>query len=66
MSTIESRPLTLLRHRSLLGTWGRLFFFAQALDLSKIEQIILTLVYLHHLPTLQMLGIQFGLIYSPA
>jgi hypothetical protein len=24
------------------------------------EQIILTLVYLHHLPTFQMLGVQFG------
>lgn len=34
--------------------------------LSKEEQIILTLVYLHHLPTFQMLGIQFGVSESAA
>jgi hypothetical protein len=30
------------------------------------EQIILTLVYLHHLPTFQMLGVQFGVSESAA
>ena len=30
------------------------------------EQIILTLVYLHHLPTFQMLGIQFGVSETTA
>jgi len=30
------------------------------------EQILLTLVYLHHLPTFQMLGIQFGVSESAA
>ena len=34
--------------------------------LSINEQIILTLVYLHHLPTFQMLGIQFGVSESTA
>ena len=30
------------------------------------DQIILTLVYLHHLPTFQMLGVQFGVSESTA
>ena len=30
------------------------------------EQILLTLVYLHHLPTFQMLGVQFGVSESTA
>ena len=30
------------------------------------EQILLTLVYLHHLPTFQMLGVQFGVSESAA
>ncbi|MBD2002346.1 transposase family protein [Trichocoleus sp. FACHB-40] len=34
--------------------------------LSISEQIILTLVYLHHLPTFQMLGLQFGVSESTA
>ncbi len=34
--------------------------------LSINEQIMLTLVYLHHLPTFQMLGIQFGVSESTA
>lgn len=34
--------------------------------LSINEQIILTLVYLHHLPTFQMLGLQFGVSESTA
>ena len=34
--------------------------------LSINEQITLTLVYLHHLPTFQMLGIQFGVSESTA
>jgi DDE superfamily endonuclease/Helix-turn-helix of DDE superfamily endonuclease len=34
--------------------------------LSINEQLILTLVYLHHLPTFQMLGIQFGVSESTA
>src|SRR4028118_1662403 len=34
--------------------------------LSINEQIILTLVYLHHLPTFQMLGIKFGVSESTA
>ncbi len=34
--------------------------------LSDSEQILLTLVYLHHLPTFQMLGVQFGISESAA
>lgn len=34
--------------------------------LSINEPILLTLVYLHHLPTFQMLGIQFGVSESTA
>jgi hypothetical protein len=34
--------------------------------LSVKYQIILTLVYLHHLPTFQMLGVQFGVSESTA
>jgi hypothetical protein len=34
--------------------------------LTIAEQIILTLVYLHHLPTFQILGVQFGLGESTA
>jgi DDE superfamily endonuclease/Helix-turn-helix of DDE superfamily endonuclease len=34
--------------------------------LSVSEQILLTLVYLHHLPTFQMLGVQFGVSESTA
>lgn len=34
--------------------------------LSIKEQILLTLVYLHHLPTFQMLGIEFGVSESTA
>ena len=34
--------------------------------LSIPNQIILTLVYLHHLPTFQMLGLQFGVSESTA
>ena len=34
--------------------------------LSATEQILLTLVYLHHLPTFQMLGVQFGVSESTA
>ena len=34
--------------------------------LSVKDQIILTLVYLHHLPTFQMLGVQFGVSESTA
>ena len=30
------------------------------------EQILLTLVYLHHMPTFQILGIQFGVSESTA
>ncbi|MEG4069438.1 transposase family protein [Microcoleus sp. Pol11C2] len=30
------------------------------------EQILLTLVYLHHLPTFQMLGVQFWVSESTA
>lgn len=30
------------------------------------DQILLTLVYLHHLPTFQMLGLQFGVSESAA
>lgn len=30
------------------------------------DQILLTLVYLHHLPTFQMLGVQFGVSESAA
>ena len=30
------------------------------------DQIILTLVYLHHLPTFQMVGVQFGVSESAA
>jgi len=28
--------------------------------LSLSDQVLLTLIYLHHLPTFQMLGVQFG------
>ena len=34
--------------------------------LSVSDQILLTLVYLHHLPTFQMLGVQFGISESAA
>jgi len=34
--------------------------------LSVREQILLTLVYLHHMPTFQMLGVQFGVSESTA
>jgi DDE superfamily endonuclease/Helix-turn-helix of DDE superfamily endonuclease len=34
--------------------------------LSINDQVILTLVYLHHLPTFQMLGVQFGVSESAA
>jgi len=34
--------------------------------LSRQDQILLTLVYLHHLPTFQMLGVQFGVSESAA
>jgi len=34
--------------------------------LSLTEQILLTLVYLHHLPTFQLLGVQFGVSESTA
>ncbi|MBD0311336.1 MAG: transposase family protein [Microcoleus sp. T3-bin5] len=34
--------------------------------LSLSDQILLTLVYLHHLPTFQMLGVQFGVSESAA
>lgn len=34
--------------------------------LSVSDQILLTLVYLHHLPTFQMLGVQFGVSESAA
>lgn len=34
--------------------------------LSVTEQILLTLIYLHHLPTFQMLGVQFGVSESTA
>ncbi len=34
--------------------------------LAKDEQILLTLVYLHHMPTFQLLGIQFGVSESTA
>jgi hypothetical protein len=34
--------------------------------LSVKDQILLTLVYLHHCPTFQMLGVQFGLSESAA
>lgn len=34
--------------------------------LSLTDQILLTLVYLHHLPTFQMLGVQFGVSESAA
>ena len=32
--------------------------------LSVTEQILLTLVYLHHMPTFQLLGVQFGVSRS--
>nr|WP_275994557.1 transposase family protein [Argonema antarcticum] len=34
--------------------------------LNVAEQILLTLVYLHHFPTFQMLGVQFGVSESAA
>jgi hypothetical protein len=34
--------------------------------LSRTDQVLLTLVYLHHLPTFQMLGVQFGVSESAA
>lgn len=34
--------------------------------LNLTDQILLTLVYLHHLPTFQMLGVQFGVSESAA
>ena len=34
--------------------------------LTIADQIILTLVYLHHLPTFQILGVQFGIAESTA
>jgi len=34
--------------------------------LAMEEQILLTLVYLHHMPTFQLLGIQFGVSESTA
>ena len=34
--------------------------------LSVSEQILLTLVYLHHIPTFQMFGVQFGVSESTA
>ncbi len=34
--------------------------------LNLSDQILLTLVYLHHLPTFQMLGVQFGISESAA
>ena len=34
--------------------------------LAMDEQILLTLVYLHHMPTFQLLGIQFGVSESTA
>ena len=34
--------------------------------LKKSEEIILTLYYLHHVPTFQMLGINFGVSESTA
>ena len=34
--------------------------------LSVTEQILLTLVYLHHMPTFQLLGVQFGVSESTA
>jgi hypothetical protein len=34
--------------------------------LTIADQIILTLVYLHHLPTFQILGVQFGIGESTA
>ncbi|WP_041225882.1 helix-turn-helix domain-containing protein [Crinalium epipsammum] len=34
--------------------------------LSVSEQILLTLVYLHHMPTFQLLGVQFGVSESTA
>lgn len=34
--------------------------------LSLSDQVLLTLVYLHHLPTFQMLGVQFGVSESAA
>ncbi len=36
------------------------------LKLALDEQILLTLVYLHHMPTFQLLGIQFGVSESTA
>lgn len=35
-------------------------------QLSVVDQILLTLVYLHHCPTFQMLGVQFGVSESTA
>lgn len=34
--------------------------------LNLTDQVLLTLVYLHHLPTFQMLGVQFGVSESAA
>ncbi|MFB2967445.1 transposase family protein [Aerosakkonema sp. BLCC-F183] len=34
--------------------------------LNLSDQVLLTLVYLHHLPTFQMLGVQFGVSESAA
>ena len=34
--------------------------------LSLSDQVLLTLIYLHHLPTFQMLGVQFGVRKSAA
>jgi hypothetical protein len=34
--------------------------------LSLSDQVLLTLIYLHHLPTFQMLGVQFGVSESAA
>jgi hypothetical protein len=49
-----------LKTRIIKGGGGR-----QA-KLQDDDQILLTLVYLHHLPTFQMLGVQFGVSESAA
>ena len=51
----EEVKIRIITHR-----WGR------KPKLSVTEQILLTLVYLHHLPTFQLLGVQFSVSESTA
>jgi hypothetical protein len=50
-----------LAKKRLIGVGG-----GRPPKLSLQEQMLLTLVYLHHLPTFQMLGIQFDISESAA